>query len=397
MTWNQQLVKVNNKSLVLHTIKEQAPISRADISQHLGLTKGTVSSLVNELLEEKICYESGPGESSGGRRPVMLLFNERAGYSIGIDLGVNYILGVLTDLTGNIVSEKMKHVNNMDYEKTILTIKEIIQFLLNSSPNSHYGVVGVGIAVPGIVNKDGDNILLAPNLGWENINLKQDIEKEYSLPVVIDNEANAGAYGEKRFGSGKEYENLIYLSAGIGIGVGFILNNELYRGADGFSGEMGHMIIEINGKECRCGSTGCWELYASEQALLHQAKYLQLSIKSEEISLESLVELAKENEEIISLFDQIGRYLGIGITNIINTFNPQQIIIGNRLALAKELLLKPIVEVIERHSLRHNQTNLKINFAELTNYSAALGVSAFVIEFFLKSDLHEKHKKIPIG
>ncbi|MFJ5621573.1 ROK family protein [Peribacillus loiseleuriae] len=388
MTWNQQLVKVNNKSKVLETIKEQAPLSRADISQQLGLTKGTISSLVNELLAENICYETGPGESSGGRRPVMLLFNERAGYSIGIDLGVNYILGVLTDLSGNIVHEKMKTINNMDYEMAMMAIKKMIQFLLDSAPESHYGVVGIGIAVPGIVSNGGDHILLAPNLGWKNIHLKQEIEKEYNLPVVIENEANAGAYGEKRFGAGKEFENVIYLSAGIGLGVGFILNNELYRGAEGFSGEMGHMIIDIHGKECSCGSAGCWELYASEQALLNQAKDVK-SINQAELNLESLVQLATENEEINSLFAQIGRYLGFGLTNIINTFNPQQIIIGNRLALAKDLIVQPIVDVVEHHSLRHNQANLKISFAELTNYSSALGVSAFVTEFFLKSDLQE--------
>ncbi len=388
MTWNQQLVKVNNKSKVLETIKEQAPLSRADISQQLGLTKGTISSLVNELLAENICYETGPGVSSGGRRPVMLLFNERAGYAIGIDLGVNYILGVLTDLSGNIVSEKMKTINNMDYDMAMMAIKKMIQFLLDSAPTSHYGVVGIGIAVPGIVNNGGDHILLAPNLGWKNIHLKQEIEKEYNLPVVIENEANAGAYGEKRFGAGKEFENLIYLSAGIGLGVGFILNNELYRGAEGFSGEMGHMIIDIHGKECSCGSAGCWELYASEQALLNQAKDVK-SINQAELNLESLVQLATENEEINSLFAQIGRYLGFGLTNIINTFNPQQIIIGNRLALAKDLIVQPIADVVERHSLRHNQTNLKISFAELTNYSSALGVSAYTTEFFLKSDLQE--------
>ncbi|MFJ7974892.1 ROK family protein [Peribacillus sp. JNUCC 23] len=388
MTWNQQLVKVNNKSKVLETIKDQAPLSRADISQQLGLTKGTISSLVNELLAENICYETGPGVSSGGRRPVMLLFNECAGYSIGIDLGVNYILGVLTDLSGNIVQEKMKTINNMDYEMAMIAMKKLIQFLLDSAPTSHYGVVGIGIAVPGIVSNGGDHILLAPNLGWKNIHLKQEIEKEYNLPVVIENEANAGAYGEKRFGAGKEFENLIYLSAGIGLGVGFILNNELYRGAEGFSGEMGHMIIDIHGKECSCGSAGCWELYASEQALLNQAKDVK-SINQAELNLESLVQLATENEEINSLFAQIGRYLGFGLTNIINTFNPQQIIIGNRLALAKDLIVQPIADVVERHSLRYNQTNLKISFAELTNYSAALGVSAYVTEFFLKSDLQE--------
>ena len=389
MTWNQQLVKMKNKSRVLQTIIDQSPLSRADISQHLGLTKGTVSSLVNELIDEKICSETGPGKSSGGRRPVMLLFNEKAGYAIGIDLGVNYILGVITDLSGNIVNENLKHMNSMKYEETILVIKEVIQSLLDAAPESPYGVVGIGIGVPGIVNKEGSNILLAPNLGWTDINLKAEIESEFRLPVIIDNEANAGAYGEKRFGAGKNYENLIYVSAGIGIGVGFILQNSLYRGAEGFSGEMGHMVIDIDGKECSCGSKGCWELYASEQALLNQAK----NSKQEDLNLESLIDMAEVDEEVKDVFRHIGRGLGIGINNIINTFNPEQIIIGNRLAIARELLSESIMEVVRNRSLRFNQENVNITFAELTIYSAALGASAYATESFLNSDLEEHLNK----
>ncbi|KAF0815923.1 Xylose-responsive transcription regulator, ROK family [Bacillus sp. ZZV12-4809] len=389
MTWNQQLVKMKNKSRVLQTIIDQSPLSRADISQHLGLTKGTVSSLVNELIDEKICSETGPGKSSGGRRPVMLLFNEKAGYAIGIDLGVNYILGVITDLSGNIVNENLKHMNSMRYEETILVIKEVIQSLVDSAPDSPYGVVGIGIGVPGIVNKEGSNILLAPNLGWTDINLKAEIESEFHLPVIIDNEANAGAYGEKRFGAGKNYENLIYVSAGIGIGVGFILQNSLYRGAEGFSGEMGHMVIDIDGKECSCGSKGCWELYASEQALLNQAK----NSKQEDLNLESLIDMAEVDEEVKDVFRHIGRGLGIGINNIINTFNPEQIIIGNRLAIARELLSESIMEVVRNRSLRFNQENVNITFAELTIYSAALGASAYATESFLNSDLEEHLNK----
>ncbi|MBU8732126.1 ROK family protein [Cytobacillus oceanisediminis] len=393
MTWNQQLVKMKNKSRVLQTIIDQSPISRADISQHLGLTKGTVSSLVNELIEEQICSETGPGKSSGGRRPVMLLFNEQAGYAIGIDLGVNYILGVMTDLSGNIVSEHLKHMNSMRYEETILVIKEVIQSLLDTTAESPYGVIGIGIGVPGIVNKEGSNILLAPNLGWTDIHLKAEIETEFHLPVIIDNEANAGAYGEKRFGAGKNFENLIYVSAGIGIGVGFILQNSLYRGAEGFSGEMGHMVIDIDGIECRCGSKGCWELYASEQALLNQAKNIESYLKRDDLNLESLVEMAEEDEEVKDLFHQIGRCLGIGINNIINTFNPEQIIIGNRLAIAKELLLDSIMEVVNTHSLRFNQENVNITFADLSIYSTAFGASAYATENFLNSDLQENLNK----
>lgn len=387
MSWNQQLVKVNNKSLVLQTIKDHGPLSRADISQRLGLTKGTISSLVNELLNAYLCYETGPGESSGGRRPVMLLFNQSSGYSIGIDLGVNYILGILTDLSGNIVHEDKYHFHTTSYENIVVEIKKLIQYLITNCPVSNYGVVGIGIGVPGIVDKQGV-ILLAPNLKWKNNDLQKDIKKEFKLPVIIDNEANAGAYGEKFFGAGRNFEDVIYISAGIGVGVGFILKNELYRGMNGFSGEMGHMIIQTDGKECSCGSRGCWELYASEKALLHEAKLiLDSQLKQEELTLENLIELAKTNNKIKDLFTHVGNYLGIGINNIINTFNPEQIIIGNRLAMAKPLLEKPLKQIIKSFTLKQHQVNLEITFAELSIYSSALGVSAYATEHFLKSDL----------
>lgn len=196
ITWNQQLVKKENKSLCLNLIKNNAPISRADIAQQTGLTKGTVSSLVSELINEQLIYESGHGESSGGRRPVMLLFNEKAGYSIGIDLGVNYLLGILTDLQGNIIYRINEKYVNLSYEDTLQIIKKIITLLIDTAPNSVYGVIGIGIGAPGITNMDGD-ILFAPNLDWNNVSLKSHLEEEFHLPVLVENEANAGAYGEK--------------------------------------------------------------------------------------------------------------------------------------------------------------------------------------------------------
>ncbi|GAA0383096.1 ROK family transcriptional regulator [Bacillus horti] len=388
MTWNQHFVKVSNKSLVLQIINNEAPLSRADISLRTQLNKGTVSSLVKELLDEHLCLEVGPGESNGGRRPVMLLFNQKAGFTIGIDLGVNYILGLLTDLQGEIIEEKITLLDQTDYSQVTKFIKEMISTLLSKTPKSHYGVVGIGIGVPGIVNNSG-NILLAPNLGWKDISIKDEIENEFNIPVTIENEANAGAYGEKRFGVGQEHSDLIYVSAGIGIGVGIILNNELYRGTDGFSGEMGHMMIKENGIQCRCGSYGCWELYASEHAVIQKAEQLNIPLPvANEEKLSYLINLAMDKDErVLELFNDIGENLGFGISNIINTFNPQQIIIGNRLAMAKDFLQDSLHQVIKQRTLPYHQEHLKITFSNLSTYSAALGVSAFTIENFLKTDL----------
>lgn len=377
ITWNQQVVKKNNKALVLQLIMEKEPISRADIAQVSGLNKATVSSLVNELLAADLVYESGPGESSGGRRPVILHFNKIAGYSIGIDIGVNYVLCVLTDLKGNIVIEKNQTVHKTPYAATIEIVKEMIQSLIAEMPSSRYGIVGIGVGVPGIVNKEG-TVLLAPNLGWKNTQIKKDLEDLFHVPVIIENEANAGAFGEQQFGIGQDYQNIIYISAGIGIGVGIILNKELYQGKNGFSGEMGHMIIDINGKPCNCGSRGCWEAYASEQALLEKAG-------ENGNSLESLIQLANSKDKNAqNLFTEIGAYLGYGINNIINTFNPDQVIIGNRLSMAKEWIEQPIRTTVDNHSLAYHQSEFQLDFSKLGKYSIAIGMSAFVVENFIK-------------
>lgn len=386
-TWNQSIVKKGNKSIVLETIIASSPISRAKIAKETGLNKGTVSSLVNELLEEQFIYESGPGESSGGRRPVMLLFNQVAGYSIGIDIGVNYLLGVLTDLQGNIYDEHLVQFSNLPYEEIKNKLYETIDFLIDSAPASPYGVIGIGIGVPGIVSNTG-KIVLAPNLGWQNPDLKESLQNKYDIPITIENEANAGAYGEKRFGVGKEFKHIVYVSIGIGIGVGLILNNNLYKGNNGFSGELGHMTIEINGEKCRCGSHGCWELYASEQALLEEAKRVGIRPSTNEpLSLNDLLILAEnDHEQTVDLFEQIGEYIGVGIKNIFNTFNPDQVIIGNRLALAEKWLRESINKRLINQTLWSDQEDLKLSFSELSSHSTALGIAAFSVEKFLESN-----------
>jgi predicted NBD/HSP70 family sugar kinase len=187
----------------------------------------------------------------------MLLFNKNAGFSIGVDLGVNYIYGILTDLLGNIIVKKNIDNSNLSYQETLNQVKNLITTLMESAPSSPYGIVGIGIGAPGVINKEGE-ILLAPNLGWKNVALQSDLENIFKIPVIVENEANAGAYGEKKFGVGKEFDNIIYVSAGIGIGAGIIINGELYKGINGYSGEFGHMSIDFNGFKCSCGNHGCW-------------------------------------------------------------------------------------------------------------------------------------------
>jgi glucokinase-like ROK family protein len=380
-TGDQNLVKQINKSIVFTYIGNNGPVSRAQISKDTGLNKATVSTMVSELITDSFVYEIGAGQSSGGRKPVLLYFNNLAGYSIGIDLGVNYLLGVLTDLNGNIIEEMNIALKETDVEYVMNKICSIVEALIKSAPESPYGIVGIGIGVPGMIDRD-ENILFAPNLKWRQIDLKQIIENKFNIPTKVENEANAGCYGEQLYGAGKNIANLIYLSIGIGIGGGIIINNTLYTGTSGISGEMGHLTIESNGKKCPCGNSGCWELYASESALLEESK-LAGSIDGD-ISIDTILnEARKGNRKVLQLLNNIGEHIGIGLTNIINTFNPEMIIIGNRMALLENWITNPINRILTERLSTYHRSNTNIRFSSLGTYSSALGASSFSIAKFL--------------
>ncbi len=390
ITADQLLVKQINKSIVLNTIRKKGNISRAEIAGITGLNKSTVSFLVDELINEGFVKEEGPGESKGGRKPIILSINERAGCIIGIDLDVNYILIVLTDLMANVIWEKKIDVKIGETQQTIIErLIELIDEAISNAPETIGGILGIGIGVPGIVDYKKGSILLAPNLKWENVPLKQIIEDKFKIKVHIDNEANVGAIGEKWFGVGAKYNNLVYVSAGIGIGTGIIINGELYRGTVGLAGEMGHMTIDIHDHQCRCGNTGCWENYASEKALLEYINTQLLMGKSDEyinknnfytLSAIDIIDYARKGSKIaVEALKEIGRKLGVGVVNIINTFNPELIIIGNTLSLADDLILNEVLKEVEEKSLVYRYYKVKIKTSKLQFHAGAIGAVSLVI------------------
>ncbi|MEK3882809.1 ROK family transcriptional regulator [Paenibacillus sp. PL2-23] len=376
-TGDLALIKKMNTAIVLDAVIQYAPLSRAQISEKTGLNKATVSNLVQDLIDRHLVQEIGPGASSGGRKPTLLLFHEKTGYAVGIDLGVNYIKGILADLSGNVIEELSIKLKPVHTGNVLEHLSAIIQSLIQRAPDSEYGVVGIGIGVPGIVDDDGV-ILFAPNMKWRQVELKRQLEERFSLPVTIDNEANAGAQGEQKYGAGQHIANQIYVSVGIGIGTGIILNGELYKGSSGFSGELGHLSIQYDGKPCSCGNNGCWELYASENALLEQGAELGFD------SLEDLLQAAEAgNDEVRELFYRIGSLLGAGIANIVNVFNPSAVIIGNRMSRAAEWIAPALQQSVDRRTLSYHREKLDLLFAELKDQAAVRGAAYYAISHFI--------------
>ncbi|MGG0157678.1 xylose repressor [Bacillus velezensis] len=375
---DQAFVKKVNQKLLLNEILKNAPISRAKLSEMTGLNKSTVSSQVNTLMKENLVFEIGQGQSSGGRRPVMLVFNKKAGYSVGIDVGVDYVNGILTDLEGTIVLDQHHHLecNSPEITKDILI--EMIHHFIANMPQSPYGLIGIGICVPGLIDKN-QKIVFAPNSNWRDIDLKSFIQKKFNVPVFIENEANAGAYGEKVFGAAKNHDNMIYVSIGTGIGIGVIINNDLYRGVGGFSGEMGHMTIDFNGPKCSCGNRGCWELYASEKALIKS-----LQTKEKKVSTQDIIDLAHLKDiGTLHALQNFGFYLGIGLTNILNTFNPQAIILRNSIIESHPMVLHSIKSEVSSRVYSHLDNSYELLPSFLGKNAPALGMSSIVIDHFL--------------
>ncbi|MEH7546292.1 xylose repressor [Neobacillus vireti] len=381
ITADQMLVKKINQKLLLNEIVANSPISRAKLSEKTGLNKSTVSSQVNTLIEKNLIFEIGQGQSSGGRKPVMLVFNKNAGYSIGIDIGVDYMNCILTDLKGNIVHEDYQLVESQSSEeiKDVLILK--INNLKAQMPESPYGLIGIGLCVPGLVNSE-QKVIFTPNLDWNyELDLKPLIEQEFKVPVFLENEANAGAYGEKEFGAAKNYENLVYVSVHTGIGVGIIINNDLYRGVRGFAGEMGHLTIDLNGLKCSCGNRGCWELYASEKALIKSLSRQQ----QEKLFNQDIIQLANQNNpDILMALQKFGFFLGIGLTSILNTFNPQAVIIRNNIVEALPMVLNSIKNSVTSRTYQQLENSYELLPSSLGKNAPALGACSIAIEQFLE-------------
>lgn len=379
-TGDQALIKRMNTAIVLESVLQGAPLSRADISALTGLNKATVSSLVQDLIDSGLVREIGTGQSSGGRKPVLLEFVAESGYAVGIDLGVNYVRGVLTDLRGGVAVERTARLAKTSPDEVFGILRPFIQSLVDEAPESAFGVVGIGVGVPGLVDRGGA-VLYAPNLGWRDVPLQDALNRAFGIPVLIDNEANVGAIGERKFGSGRGIGSMIYVSVGMGIGTGLILQKELYKGAAGFSGELGHLSIEASGPPCRCGNRGCWELYASEQALLARAAEAGIG----EGTLDSLLALAEGgDEQARALFAGIGESLGVGVANIVNVFNPEAVVIGNTMSRARPWLEEAMSRTTEARALNFHLRGIRLLFAELGDRSAVMGAAETAIAAFFK-------------
>jgi N-acetylglucosamine repressor len=379
-----------NRATVLRLVRDLRTTSRIDIAQMTGLNKATVSNIVEELIKEQFIVEMGYGSSSGGRKPILLRFNANAAYAIGVDVQLSHITTVVCNIRGEVVYRETHplqlHGSAAEQQRLLEgVIESEIQRAIDAAPKSPYGLVGTCIGLPGMVNFRTGTVHYLPGVFQGQWNIAENLSNRFSFPVYCDNDANCGAWSEYQSRrSGRA--NFAYINVGMGIGTGIVIENKLYRGASGIAGEFGHMTLNPMGSACPCGNYGCWEEYASERSLLRYIREAggDTSVLSDDRPLmeQVLNEARLDNRAFIRALHSLGQYLGIGIANVLNALNPDEIILGGSVASAATFILPEMERVIHHRAIWGNK-RIPIHIANVN--SVAIGAACLAIDEVLFS------------
>lgn len=390
---NQQYLRKRNRQRIINLIREQNPIARIELSKKTGLNPSTVTHIVNSLLKERLVIEKNLGSSRKGRRPVLLEFNSKAFNVIGVDFGITKIITALLDPNAKILARVDKPIETrLDGSEAIQLMIDTVKKVADENELGLQEVKGIGLAIPGLVDTRAGISLDPMHYNWKNLPIKSMIEKEFGLPVIVDNDGNAMALGEFWFGIKQEVKNLICINVGGGVGSGIVINGEVYRGFTESAGEIGHSTVQRNGPKCACGNYGCLEALTSGPAIARQTveaieKGARTIIKDlvkgrlKKITAKLVYEAAKRGDQLaIDILEGAGEYLGIGIANVIDHFDPEMIIISGGVAQAGDLILEPARKVAKEKVWDLPAKRVQIVPSALGKEAGVIGAATLILK-----------------
>lgn len=399
-TADQGLIRKLNTAVLLDALRRFAPLSRAELAARTGLNRSTVSIIVTSLIEEGLIQETDLQSSKVGRPGMLLELNPKGGFAIGIELGVDFISIILTDFIARVQWREQVCSDPNEDQITILDCAATLtQHALDYGLSQGLRPLGIGMGVPGLVDLRQGKLIFAPNLHWNNVPLRLIWSQRFNLPIFVENEANAAALGEYYFGAAQGVDSFIYLSAGIGLGAGIVLDGKLFRGSNGYASEVGHMTVDPNGELCGCGKRGCWETQVGPRAVLRRVrKTLESGVPSalcdlvegdlERISFESVVQAASQGDSVaLRALQEVGERLGIGVANLVNVFNPELIVLGGALNLASTILLPIVERLIRENALTPACENVRVAASAHGIDACLMGAVALVLDDILREPI----------
>ena len=365
---DQVQMKLQNKQIVLDTIRRLEPISRINLSKATKMSPTTITRIVQELEEENYILETVPLETTVGRRPTLIQIRPNARYTIGIEINSSHTMFCLMNFKDEVVETKnISHIEDQQFDLVISMIIDIIQQFLQRYQIHKNHLIGIGIGIPGKIDYQNGVILHSEQLKWRNIEIKEVLSKYFDTIITIDNDLKMQHLAEFDH-LANSYKNGILIGMGTGIGTSIMLNGELYRGAKNGAGEVNHFVVDPNGLLCTCGKKGCLSMYVSKKTL---KSFLPMSLLDGQQTLLTILENASLNDNwFLSLCDFIVRNLKIAINNLIQFYEPEYLIISSDFISANSYLKEILLNTI----LLDND-NVHVSFSNLHDIGVAKGAA----------------------
>lgn len=375
-----------NRRIVLNLVRAHQPISRADLARAMGVRRGAVSIIVNELLEQRLIFEGATGETVRGRKPTFLYVESRRRAVVAVDIRASQTYLMLADLLGKPLSGVIGIPTAPDPKAVVKAIARRIQALLDEQADVD-ACDGIGVVVPGMVEHSTMRVLHAPTLGWRNVELREPLAAATGLPVQIENSGRACAIAQlwAMHDEVAPAGDLVFVSVSDGLGVGVVVHGEVLRGRNNIAGEFGHVPLALDGPRCSCGASGCWEAYISNRATL--ARYFGRAteaagpVPSEQkaFTIEDLIARARSGDvKAAAALQATARYLGLGLASLVNALDPSRVYIGGEITAAWDLIDATVRAAMAERVLTPAAASTPIRPVSSSEYPRLQGAAALV-------------------
>jgi predicted NBD/HSP70 family sugar kinase len=377
-----------NRQIALTLIRTHQPISRADLSRLMETNRANITFLVNELLKESLVREGAQGsEKVRGRKPTFLYINSGKSFAVAVDVRASRTFLMVTDSIGRQLGDILSFPTELSSEKFVSALGAKVKEILEGTDDAS-SCEGIGIVIPGMLDRKSGIVLHAPTLGWRDVNLLAPLQKEFGdIEVHLENSGKACALSQvwATRGDGGAVNDLVFVSVSDGLGVGVVVNGELMRGRHNTAGEFGHVPLSIDGPQCSCGATGCWEAYVSNLATLSRYFGRKVSqrqpqaIETADFTIEDLITRARGNDSrALTALHSTARYLGLGLASIINAVDPGRIYIGGEITEAWDLIEQHVRDGIKERTLTRELGATPIRIVPASEHPRLRGAVALV-------------------
>ena len=391
---NRELTKAINQFNILNTIRKAGPISRVEIAELTGQSRAAVTNITARLIKEKMITEKETEPStSRGRRRVLLGLNPAAAYVVGVKLSAFQVSVAVTDMQADVLSSLIVpvRISKRSVEFVANLIEDGIRHCVAEARLSMRKISGIGIGIPGLVDSDKGITYWSPLYRRGNTTLRELIQNRFKIKTLIENDANTVTLAQQWFGEGRGIDNFIVVTVEHGVGMGIVVNGQLYRGSNGIGAELGHFVILPGGALCRCGKRGCIEAYVADYRILQFAIEAGKAGKwkcadNSSLTIEEVTGIARKGEPALrKIFKKAGEILGLGISGLAQIFNPEKIIIAGEGVRAGDLLFGPMHKMIEKHTTSEMYGTLQIVIQKWQDTDWARGAASMALQELYKS------------